>query len=221
MTNLHFAKSVKPDDGCDWTAVILWRMSAIARARSSACFVPAPRPVRVCEITPPPNTTAGALARKPPQHCRKTHTATVIYPGGERRVQIRETATVWTASATENYDKITGYRAGNRGYCRLVLESIRPLEPHTAPRPGGELSAQALVALMQGNTLSYQGILSAVKKHHPDITISLSQIRKRVWGMLQSDFIDMECHDDLPVTRFTLLSVDPRFYTWSARNMRR
>ncbi|MBJ3816673.1 hypothetical protein F9C28_17580 [Shimwellia pseudoproteus] len=224
MTDLYFAKSVKPDDGCDWTSVIIWRMNAIARARSRACFVPPPQPVRVCDVTPPqpravarkqqavPLTAAGQL--------QKTHTGTVIYAGGEKRVQIRETATVWTAGPTENYDKLTGHRVGTRGHCRLLLESIRPIENSTRERHGGELSAQQLVALIQGKTLSYQGIMAAVKKQHPDVIITLEQIRKRLWGMQQSAFIDIERHDDMPVTYFTLNSVDPRFYPWSARNAR-
>lgn len=32
-TNLNFPKPVKPDDGCNWLPVILWRMNAGARAR--------------------------------------------------------------------------------------------------------------------------------------------------------------------------------------------
>jgi hypothetical protein len=31
-TNLNYPKPVKPDDGCNWLPVILWRMNAGARA---------------------------------------------------------------------------------------------------------------------------------------------------------------------------------------------
>jgi hypothetical protein len=41
-TNLNYPKPVKPDDGCNWLPVILWRMNA-ARARSRSVFVAAPR----------------------------------------------------------------------------------------------------------------------------------------------------------------------------------
>jgi hypothetical protein len=43
-TNLNYPKPVKPDDGCNWLPVILWRMNAGARARSRSVFVAAPRP---------------------------------------------------------------------------------------------------------------------------------------------------------------------------------
>lgn len=32
-TNLNYPKPVKPDDGCNWLPVILWRMNAGARAQ--------------------------------------------------------------------------------------------------------------------------------------------------------------------------------------------
>jgi hypothetical protein len=40
-TNLNYPKPVKPDDGCNWLPVILWRMNAGARARSRSVFVAA------------------------------------------------------------------------------------------------------------------------------------------------------------------------------------
>ncbi|PLM42715.1 hypothetical protein CWM85_40120, partial [Klebsiella michiganensis] len=51
-TNLNYPKPVKPDDGCNWLPVILWRMNAGARARSRSVFVAAPRPAPVPGITP-------------------------------------------------------------------------------------------------------------------------------------------------------------------------
>lgn len=51
-TNLNYPKPVKPDDGCNWLPVILWRMNAGARARSRSVFVAAPRPDPVPGITP-------------------------------------------------------------------------------------------------------------------------------------------------------------------------
>lgn len=54
-TNLNYPKPVKPDDGCNWLPVILWRMNAGARARSRSVFVAAPRPAPVPGITPQKN----------------------------------------------------------------------------------------------------------------------------------------------------------------------
>jgi hypothetical protein len=63
---------------------------------------------------------------------------------------------VWSANGNENYDKKTGLRIGAPGRCRLLLETIKPIEKKpTAPDrsdSGGELSAQALVAIMKENS---------------------------------------------------------------------
>lgn len=221
-TNLNYPKPVNPDDGSDWTAVILWRMNAGARARSRSCFVPAPRPVQVKEVlfVPTPKPVRRPAVVKPSERLQKTHTATVIYSGGEKTVRIRETATVWTVSSKENYDKQTGGRIGAPGRRRILLDSIRPIESRPTGKPSSELTSQKLIALMKGKTLSYQGILLAVKKYHPDINITLDQIHKKVFDLTRSRFIGIERNDDLPVTHFTLKSVDPRFYTWSEKNAR-
>lgn len=73
---------------------------------------------------------------------------------------------------------------------------------------------------MKGKTLSYQGILTAIKKYHPDIKITIDQLHKRIWGMVQSKYVGIERHDDMPVTHFTLKNVDPRFYAHSEKNVR-
>lgn len=82
------------------------------------------------------------------------------------------------------------------------------------------LSAQALVAIMQGRTLSYQAILTAIARQHGEIKITLPQLQKRVFALLQSNLVDIRRHDDMPVTHFTLISVDPRFYALSDKNAR-
>lgn len=41
---LAFGKRYKPDDGCDWTAVIIWEMRSKARIRAR---INTPRPVPV------------------------------------------------------------------------------------------------------------------------------------------------------------------------------
>lgn len=76
------------------------------------------------------------------------------------------------------------------------------------------------MAIMKGKTLSYQGIMSAIKKYYPDIKITLDQLQKRVFALCMSNFVGIERHDDMPVTHFTLKSVDPRFYVHSEKNMR-
>lgn len=156
MTDLIYPKTSHIDDGCDWTKVIIWRMNAGARARSRACYVPAPRPIQVN----PPKAT---LKRK------------------------KSAATAGRVSKTE--------------------------------KTAGELSAQKLVAIMKGKTLSYQGIMSAIKKYHPDIKINLEQLQKRVFALCMSNLVGIVRHDDMPVTHFTLKSVDPRFYIHSEKNM--
>ncbi|EPS9346829.1 hypothetical protein ACVM2Z_000684 [Citrobacter freundii] len=224
MTDLLYAKTTNADDGCDWGPVIIWRMNAGARARNRACYVPAPRPIQVNPVS------REAKPKKAPVQAvntsgrwLKTHTATVITAKGEKTVKIRETATVWSAGSNENYDKLTGQRVGAPGRCRLLLESITPIarKAKTAPKKAsGELSAQKLVALMKGKTLSYQGILTAIKKYHPDINITPGQLQKRIWRMVQSKYVGIERHDDMPVTHFTLKSVDPRFYTHSEKSVK-
>lgn len=223
MTDLLFAKTVSVDDGCDWTPVIIWRMNAGARARSCSCYVPAPRPIqinpaRVMKANPKKSASRPV---KSSAKGTKTHTATVITAKGEKTVKIREMATVWSAGSKDNYDKQTGQRVGAPGRCRLILDSITPIERKSKPEKAtGELSAQKLVALMKGKTLSYQGILTAIKKYHPDIKITIDQLHKRIWGMVQSKYVGIERHDDMPVTHFTLKSVDPRFYAHSEKNVR-
>ncbi|EDK0210905.1 hypothetical protein P8G55_004919, partial [Salmonella enterica] len=177
MTDLIYPKVATIDDACDWTNVIIWRMNAGARARSRSVYVPCPRPV------PVPGLTARAAPKnkksKPveinPQCFSKTHTGTVIYSGGEKTVKLRETATVWTSGSKENYDKKTGYRVGITSRCRLLLDTIKPIENPTEsqlPQKSSELPAEHLVAIMKGKTLSYQGIMSAIKKYYPDIKIT-------------------------------------------------
>lgn len=225
MTDLIYPKVATDDDACDWTNVIIWRMNAGARARSRSVYVPCPRPV------PVPGLTARVAKKikktKPvetnPRCFSKTHTGTVIYSGGEKTVKLRETATVWTSGSKENYDKKTGYRVGITSRCRLLLDTIKPIEnpaESQLPQKSSELPAEHLVAIMKGKTLSYQGIMSAIKKYYPDIKISLDQLQKRVFALCMSNFVGIERHDDMPVTHFTLKSVDPRFYVHSEKNMR-
>jgi hypothetical protein len=49
----------------------------------------------------------------------------------EKTVKLRETATVWTSGSKENYDKKTGYRVGITSRCRLLLDTIKPIENPT------------------------------------------------------------------------------------------
>jgi hypothetical protein len=224
MTDLLYAKTTSVDDGCDWSPVIIWRMNAGARARNRACYVPAPRPIQVnpvCRVAKPKTVPVQAVNTS--GRWLKTHTATVITAKGEKTIKIRETATVWSAGSKENYDKLTGQRVGAPGRCRILLESITPIVRKAKAVPqkaSGELSAQKLVALMKGKTLSYQGILTAIKKYHPDIKITLEQLQKRIWFMLQSKYVGIERRDDMPITHFTLKSVDPRYYAHSEKNVR-
>lgn len=225
MTDLIYPKLAIVDDACDWTNVILWRMNAGARARSRSIYVSCPRPVPVPGLTA--RVTPTAKKAKPvaltPRRFGKTHTGTVISSGGEKTVKLRETATAWTSGSKENYDKKTGYRIGIISRCRLLLDSIKPIETSSKPdvQPKhNELPAAQLVAIMKGKTLSYQGIMSAIKKFHPDIKITLEQLQKRVFALCMSNLVGIERHDDMPVTHFTLKSVDPRFYVHSEKNMR-
>ncbi|HHG7110859.1 TPA: hypothetical protein ACPXSL_002466 [Klebsiella pneumoniae] len=189
-TNLNYPKPVNPDDGCNWIPVILWRMNAGARARSRSVFVAAPRPEPVPGITPKKLVKRETAAPTASGRRRKTHTGTVIYYKGEK----------------------TGQRVGSIGRHRLLLESIKPLNSTT-----DEVSAQQLVALMKGKTLSYQNILSAIKKHHPDAEITLRDLQKRISTMLASNHVGIIRHDDMPVPHFTLTSVDPRYYANSEK----
>ncbi|EJR4683719.1 TPA: hypothetical protein ACIUFN_000469 [Salmonella enterica subsp. enterica serovar Saintpaul] len=225
MTDLIYPKVETIDDACDWTNVIIWRMNAGARARSRSMYVPCPRPVPVPGLTVRVSSTVKKvkLSGPAPRRHTKTHTGTVIYSGGEKTVKLRETATVWTSGSKENYDKKTGYRVGVTSRCRLLLDSIKPIAASTEPvvqSKSSELPAVQLVAIMKGKTMSYQGIMSAIKKYHPDIKITLEQLQKRVFALCMSNFVGIERHDDMPVTHFTLKSVDPRFYVHSEKNMR-
>lgn len=225
MTDLIYPKTTHCDDACDWTAVIIWRMNAGARARSRSCFVPAPRPIPVPGITvrTAPQVKSDRTTKIPATRNAKTHTGVVIVSGGEKTVKLRETATVWTSGSKENYDKQTGYRVGVNSRCRLRLETIKPInaEDNLAPqKPSCQLSAQNLVAIMKGKTLSYHAIMQAVRKYHPDINITLEQLQSRVFGMLMSNYVGIQRHDDMPVPHFTLTSVDPRFYVHSEKNLR-
>jgi hypothetical protein len=58
----------------------------------------------------------------------------------------------------EHFDKKTGQRVGSIGRHRLVLESIRPLQASDEQQDAGSVTAQQLVSVMKGKTLSYQGI---------------------------------------------------------------
>ena len=59
------------------------------------------------------------------------------------------------------------------------------------------------MAIMKGKTLSYQGIMSAIKKYYPDIKISLDQLQKRVFALCMSNFVGIERHDDMPEAQKT------------------
>lgn len=83
-TNLNYPKPVKPDDGCNWLPVILWRMNAGARARSRSVFVAAPRPAPVPGITPQKPIKREIIAPTVSGRRRKTHIGTVIYSRGEK-----------------------------------------------------------------------------------------------------------------------------------------
>lgn len=211
-TNLNYPKPVNPDDGCNWLPVILWRMNAGARARSRSVFVAAPRPVPVPGVTPQKPVKHEAAAPAVSGRRRKTHSGTVIYSKGEKTVRLSEGATVWSAGPTEHFDKKTVQRAGSIGRHRLVLESIKPLNNTIE-----EVSAQQLVALMKGKKLSYQNILSAIKKHHPGAEITLRDLQKRIATMLASNHVGIIRHDDMPAPYFTLTSVDPRYYANSEK----
>ncbi|HCM9139991.1 TPA: hypothetical protein ACY3IC_002223 [Enterobacter cloacae] len=59
----------------------------------------------------------------------KTHTGTVITKDGEKKVQLRETATTWCGGRNETYRKADGRRCGAPLTSRrLILSSIKPIE---------------------------------------------------------------------------------------------
>ena len=226
MTELIYVDRTKfADDGCDWTPAILWQMNAGARARSRAVYVPAPRPVQVAEPSAPMIRRAPVAVTSVDnnqENVTKTHVGIVIHTRGERIVRLHETATAWSVSGQENYDKRNGSRIGASGASCLMLETIKPVENKTVEESKGdvELPAQALVAIMQNKTLSYQAILTSIKLRHPETRISMSQLQNRIKGMMQSKLVTMTRHDDLPVTHFTLGHVDPRFYALSSKNLK-
>ncbi|MEN0615517.1 hypothetical protein [Klebsiella indica] len=211
-TNLNYPKPVNPDDGCNWLPVILWRMNAGARARSRSVFVVAPRPDPVPGITPQKPIKRKVSAPAASGRRRKTHIGTVIYSRGEKSVRLSEGATVWSAGSNEHFDKKTGQRVGSIGRHCLKLDTIKPLKQTIQ-----KVSAQQLVALMKGKKLSYQNILSAIKKHHPGAEITLRDLQKRIATMLASNHVGIVRHDDMPVPYFTLTSVDPRYYANSEK----
>ncbi|EPH0462874.1 hypothetical protein MMB85_001665 [Klebsiella quasipneumoniae] len=219
-TNLNYPKPVKPDDGCNWLPVILWRMNAGARARSRSVFVAAPRPAPVPGITPQKPIKREIIAPTVSGRRRKTHIGTVIYSRGEKSVRLSEGATVWSAGSNVHFDKKTGQRVGSIGRHRLVLESIRPLQASDAQQDAGSVTAQQLVSVMKGKTLSYQGILALIQKHYPDCQVTIKELHDRVFGMFTSNYVGITRHDDMPVVHFTLNSVDPRYYIESAKNKR-
>ncbi|WP_416413769.1 hypothetical protein [Pantoea sp. App145] len=49
FSGLSYGKRYKPDDGCDWTEVIIWEMRKQARIRARINAV-RPVPVRVIEV---------------------------------------------------------------------------------------------------------------------------------------------------------------------------
>jgi hypothetical protein len=101
-----------------------------------------------------------------------------------------------------------------------VLESIRPLQASDEQQDAGSVTAQQLVSVMKGKTLSYQGILALIQKHYPDCQVTIKELHDRVFGMFMSNYVGITRHDDMPVVHFTLNSVDPRYYIESAKNKR-
>ncbi|EHD22093.1 MULTISPECIES: hypothetical protein [Brenneria] len=122
-TDVIFPKRTVIDDGCDYTALILWRMNANARARTRSPYVPAPVPVQVVK----PKLVSEPKVRTPKMKARKTHTGTVIRNAGRRQVRLSETATGWIAGPNEVYYKNTGARIGSPGRSRLLLDSIQQI----------------------------------------------------------------------------------------------
>ncbi|HBV3382877.1 hypothetical protein [Klebsiella pneumoniae] len=219
-TNLNYPKPVNPDDGCNWLPVILWRMNAGARARSRSVFVAAPRPVPVPGITPQKPVKREAPVPAVSGRRRKTHIGTVIYSKGEKDVRLSEGVTVWSAGANEHFDKKTGQRVGGAGRHRLLLDSVRPLLASDDQPGAWKVTAQQLVAVMKGKTLSYQTILGQLQKHYPECQVTLKEIQDRVLKMFSSNYVGITRHEDTPVVHFTLNSVDPRYYVESAKNKR-
>lgn len=65
QTEIVYAKAPHiVDDGCDYTALIIWRMNANARARTRSAFVPAPAPVQVMKPKFSKQATTGKPAAK-------------------------------------------------------------------------------------------------------------------------------------------------------------
>lgn len=126
-TELFYPKRARLiDDGCDWTALIIWRMNAGARARSKSAYFLPPIPEKVINIAvknPPVRSSKPASGRT-----RKTHTGTIVRKNGPVTVKLHETATAWSCKGNENYDKNTGYRIGSPGRARLLLETLTPIE---------------------------------------------------------------------------------------------
>lgn len=227
MTELIYVDRTKyADDGCDWTAVILWQMNAGARARNRAAYIPAPRPVPVVKPSAPVirrAPVATVAGNNTTENVTKTHVGIVIHTRGEKIVRLHETATAWSVSGQENYDKRNGTRIGVSGASCLLLETIKLAECKTAaqePKGDIELPAQALAAIMQDKTLSYQAILTSIKQRHPEARMSMSQLQNRIKGMMQSKLVAITRHDDMPVTHFTLTHIDPRFYALSSKNLK-
>jgi len=63
----------------------------------------------------------------------KTHTGLVVREAGQKRVQLRMTATTWVAGPKEYYYRDTGQRGGGPVKSKLLLDTIKPIE-----KPGSE-----------------------------------------------------------------------------------
>ena len=75
-TEVIYAKSPAViDDGCDYTALIIWNMNANARARTRSPFVPAPVPVQVMKPK-----LARSSAKKIDRPASKKKAKTVDFP---------------------------------------------------------------------------------------------------------------------------------------------
>ncbi|WP_440864500.1 hypothetical protein [Symbiopectobacterium purcellii] len=113
------------DDGCDYTALIIWGMNQNARAASRAPFVLPPAPIQVI----PPKFKKTPIPRKRgTTRNAKTHTGTVIRADGQRTVKLRETPTTWVVGTGESYYKDSGSRSGGPTRARLLLDTIKPIE---------------------------------------------------------------------------------------------
>lgn len=101
---------------------------------------------------------------------------------------------------------------------KTVTRSSKP-KP-TKRRSTDTTPADVLVSVMFGKTLTYRGILAALAKLHPECSLTLRQLQMRVFSMIESRYVGITRHDDMPVTHYTLYSIDPRFYTLSAAQKR-